>query len=100
MGDITYFVALPFTCTDDGELVAGDAVECPNAGRAIREAERLSRLNAGAVAFSRTGDPSLGEFNDAKVIKRFGELPPDLFDVADEELEEADDGQTPPTPEL
>ncbi len=72
------------SATDDGELVAGDAIECTNAGRAVREAERLSRLNAGAVAFSRTGDPSLGEFSEAKIIKKFGELPADLFEVADE----------------
>ena len=28
-----------------------------------------------AVAFSRTGDPSVGEFEDAVVIERFGEVP-------------------------
>lgn len=77
MGEVTYFVALPFARTDEGELVAGDAIECANAGRAVREAERLSRLNAGAIAFSRSGDPSLGEFADAKIIKQFGELPAD-----------------------
>jgi hypothetical protein len=82
MNEITYFVALPFARTDDGELVVGDAVECANAGR-----ERLSRLNAGAVAFSRSGDPSLGEFNDANIIKQFGELPPDLFEGDDEQVE-------------
>ena len=84
MGEVTYFVALPFAQTDDGELVAGDAVECPNAGRAAREAEWLSRLNAGAVAFSRTGDPALGEFAEAKIIKQFGKLPPRLSLVSRE----------------
>ena len=29
---------------------------------------------AGAVAFARTGDPALGEFEDAVVIQRFGEV--------------------------
>jgi hypothetical protein len=29
----------------------------------------------GAVAFSRTGDPGLGVFEDAVVIQRFGEVP-------------------------
>jgi hypothetical protein len=30
------------------------------------------------VAFSRTGDPATGNFGDAKVIKKFGEVPDDL----------------------
>lgn len=79
MDTITYFVALPFQRTDDGNLVAGEAIECANAERAVREAERLSRINAGAVAFSRSGDPSLGEFSDATVIKHFGEVPEELL---------------------
>jgi hypothetical protein len=32
----------------------------------------------GAVAFSRTGDPAVGEFTDAVVLKVFGEVPGDL----------------------
>jgi hypothetical protein len=41
----------------------------------------LSRApgNAGAaVAFSRTGDPSIGEFSDAIVLRKFGDVPDDL----------------------
>jgi hypothetical protein len=30
------------------------------------------------VAFSRTGDPATGDFGDAKVIKKSGEVPDDL----------------------
>jgi hypothetical protein len=79
MDTITYFVALPFQQTEEGELVAGEAKECQSAQSAIRAAERLSRLNAGAVAFSRSGDPSLGDFSDATIIKRFGEVPSDML---------------------
>jgi hypothetical protein len=32
----------------------------------------------GAVAFSRTGDPATGNFGDAIVIKKFGDVPDDL----------------------
>ena len=35
-------------------------------------------LPRGAVAFSRTGDPATGDFGDAKIIKKFGEVPDDL----------------------
>jgi hypothetical protein len=32
----------------------------------------------GAIAFSRSGDPATGDFGDAKLIRRFGEVPDDL----------------------
>ncbi|WP_198399653.1 hypothetical protein [Bradyrhizobium yuanmingense] len=35
-------------------------------------------LLADAVAFSRTCDSSSGEFGDAKLIRKFGEVPDDL----------------------
>lgn len=58
----------------------GEAVECFNPNAAVMRAEALSRKlgNVAAVAFCRTGDPALGEFGDAKVIRKFGEVPADL----------------------
>jgi hypothetical protein len=41
-------------------------------------AEALSEGHAGAVAFSRTGDPAAGGFGDAKAIRKFGDVPSDL----------------------
>ncbi len=32
----------------------------------------------GAVAFSRTGDPMIGEFSDARLLQKFGNVPDDL----------------------
>ena len=72
---ITYFVALPFVVSDDGDLVAGEAQDRQTASAAVRAAEQMSRASAGAVAFSRTGDPATGEFEDAVVIREFGEVP-------------------------
>ena len=79
MTDVTYFVALPFVAADDG-IAPGEAVECFNPNAAVTRAEALSRKagNVGAVAFSRTGDPATGDFGDAQVIKKFGEVPDDL----------------------
>jgi hypothetical protein len=47
---------------------------------AIRRAEGMSRdpAYAGAVAFKRAGDPNVGEFSDAVVLKKFGDVPEDL----------------------
>jgi hypothetical protein len=75
MANVTYFVALPFARTDDGELVPGEANELQTAGAAVREAQRMAATAAGAVAFSRTGDPATGEFDNAVVIRRFGDVP-------------------------
>jgi hypothetical protein len=40
--------------------------------------QSLLHRDVGAVAFSRTGDPATGDFSDAKVIKKFGDVPDDL----------------------
>jgi hypothetical protein len=34
--------------------------------------------HTGAVAFSRTGDPATGDFRDATVLRKFGDVPDDL----------------------
>jgi hypothetical protein len=46
----------------------------------MMRAEALSRKagHVGAVASSRTGDPATGDFNDAQLIKKFGDVPDDL----------------------
>jgi hypothetical protein len=76
---VTYYVGLPFVRTDDG-TEPGESQECQSEAAAIRRAEGMSRdpANAGAVAFKRAGDPSVGEFSDAVVLKKFGDVPNDL----------------------
>jgi len=46
----------------------------------VMRAEALSRKpgHVGAVAFSRSGDPAVGEFGDAKLIRKFGDAPDNL----------------------
>jgi hypothetical protein len=80
MADVTYYVALRFVQDDAGSPVAGAAEECQSPSGAVRRAEVLSRApgSIGAVAFSRTGDPLAGEFGDAQLLKKFGEVPDDL----------------------
>ena len=79
MAEVTYFVALPFVAADDG-IAAGEPTECFNPTAVVIRAEALSRKpgHVGAVAFSRTGDPATGEFGDATVIRKFGDVPEDL----------------------
>ena len=79
MAEVTYYVALPFIATDDG-ITAGEPMECFNPVAVVIRAEALSRKegHVGAVAFSRTGDPATGDFRDATVLRKFGDVPDDL----------------------
>ena len=79
MTEITSFVALPFDFTD-GDVTAGEPIDCPSPAAAIERAQGLWTImgHTGAVAFSRTGDPATGDFSDATVLRKFGDVPDDL----------------------
>jgi hypothetical protein len=77
---MVYFVALPFVRLDDGGLAPGEAIECSHAGGAVRRAQVMSgdERHCGAIAFSRRGDPNLGDFDDAVILRTFGDVPEDF----------------------
>ena len=79
---VTYDVALPFVRTDEG-IAPGQAQEMPNEPAAVRRAELMSRDpgNSGALAFKRTGDPNMGNFGDATVLRTFGQVPEHLDEL-------------------
>jgi hypothetical protein len=79
MASTVYFVALPFSRTEDG-LIPGQAQECQSANAAAALARTMARSkgNVGAIAFKRAGDPNIGEFGDAEIVLRVGETPEDL----------------------
>jgi hypothetical protein len=66
---MVYYVSLPFIRVEGG-LAPGEAVECPHGAAAIRRAQAmaLDERNAGAIAFSRSGDRNLGEFEDTSLF--------------------------------
>lgn len=75
MSKQTYFVALPFIAGKRGRLAEGEPVMAASASQAIRAAERLLDRHAGAVAFSRTGDPDTGDWEDAVILAEAGQVP-------------------------
>ena len=79
---VTYYVALPFVRIEEG-VAAGEAQEMPNERAAIRRAEAMSRdpANAGALAFKRSGDPGMGNFDDATILQSFGQVPKNLDEL-------------------
>ena len=78
MANVTYYVVLSFVRDDEGELIAEEGVEAPTAFAAERRAQAMIGKKAGAVAFSRSGDPAIGEFDDAVILGCYGEVPSDL----------------------
>jgi hypothetical protein len=85
MGTVTYYVALAFKKAEDdgGDIVACDPREARSSEQAIRMAASLAKEqgHCGAIAFSRTGDPALGEFEDAVILKTVGEVDAGLLTV-------------------
>jgi hypothetical protein len=71
---VTYYVVVPFDWDDEGVLSAGQAHEASNSFAAERGARAIVHQHAGAVAFSRVGDPSIGEFQDAVILAQFGDV--------------------------
>ena len=82
MGVVTYYVAMGFERDEAGELVAMDPLEVRTPSAAVARARSLATTKAGAVAFSRTGDPELGDFADAVILFAQGEVPDDVVSYA------------------
>jgi hypothetical protein len=80
---VIYYTALPFVRLENGGLAPGDAVECPHSSAVIRRADAMfhNEANAGAVALAHIDSPDLGDFEEAMILKTFGDVPED-FDCA------------------
>jgi len=76
MAAVTYHVVLAFMRSEDGDIVATEPKEARSADQAIRMAQSLAATepHCGAIAFSRTGDPAVGDFEDALILKAIGEV--------------------------
>lgn len=82
MALITYFVVQPFTVGKRGRFASLDAKEAQDAEAACRLAERMAAEHGGAIAFSRAGDPDLGDYDDAVVLLVCGQVPRETLDAA------------------
>jgi len=77
LGRITYYVIVSFRMTEDGP-VPDEPRELPNAAAARTAAAALKSEKAGVIAFSRSGDPATGEFEDAVILAQHGEMPDEV----------------------
>ena len=71
---VTYHVVIAFDRDAEGYLKPSEAHEVLSPNVAERRARALALEHAGALMFSRTGDPTTGEFHDAVILARFGEV--------------------------
>lgn len=73
--ETSYFVQA-FNAGKGGRLRADAPIVCKSATGALRTAERLALSKLGVVAFSSTGDPEMGDYDDEPtVIFRNGQFP-------------------------
>jgi hypothetical protein len=72
---VTYFVVQSFQRGKKGGVLADTPVEARSAEAALRLADKLAKGSLGVVAFSRSGDPSSGEFADAVILAHYGYVP-------------------------
>jgi hypothetical protein len=78
MSNVTYYVAIGFDQNEDGELIGTEPLEASSSHAAIARARSLGSTKAGALAFSRTGNPETGDFADAVVLFSTGEVPDEV----------------------
>ena len=71
---MTYHVVIAFDRDAEGDLKPGEACEVLSPIVAERRVCALALEHAGALAFSRTGDPTTGEFQDGVIRAQFGEV--------------------------
>jgi hypothetical protein len=74
MPSVTIHVVQAFA-EQDGGLLAAEPKACPSAASARSLASRLATANAGVIAWSRTGDPELGDWEPAVLLVRTGTIP-------------------------
>lgn len=72
----TVYLVQAFTAGKGGSLKGEVPIPCKSAEGARRTAERLATSKVGVVAFSSSGDPEMGDYDDEPtVILRIGRLP-------------------------
>jgi hypothetical protein len=72
----TAYIVQAFDAGKGGRLKPDSPIACKSAAVALRMAERLALSKLAVVAFSSTGDPEIGDYDDEPtVFFRKGQLP-------------------------
>jgi hypothetical protein len=77
MPSVTIHVVQAFEQREDG-IAAAEPKACQSAFAARALAKRLASTHAGVIAWSRTGDPELGDWGPSVELIRSGIIPDDF----------------------
>ena len=81
-GDMSaMYVVQSFTSGKKGQMLPDSPVQAQNTNHARRIAERLAVRKALVVAFMREGNPTTGEWEDARLIAAFGDIPDEVREM-------------------
>ncbi len=76
---VTYYVVVPFSMDDGGNLAPLEAQEAPNAEAARCQARLGAAKHGGAIALSRVGNLIAGDFGEAVILAVYGEVDVDML---------------------
>lgn len=79
---VTYFVVQPFVLGKKGMIVADLPKQANDLRHCQSLAERYSRTHHGVIAFSRSGNPEFGDWEEAVLIAQYGTVPEDILENA------------------
>lgn len=72
---LEYFVVQTFSVGRQHEMQADEPILAKSLEHSLVIAQALTEKKVGVVAFSRSGDPSIGEYEDAIIHFRYGQTP-------------------------
>ncbi|UHC16038.1 hypothetical protein LRS73_26765 [Methylobacterium currus] len=76
----TYYVVQSFSKSDKG-LTMDEPIQAFSEQCARRLAGNLSTHKPICIAFFRSGNPNTGDFEDAKILVSYGEIPREIMDM-------------------
>lgn len=77
----TVHVVQSFSVNEFGEYAADDPRAFKSAEAAKEQAKKFADRGKPVIAFSRTGDPKIGDYADPEIIVRLGEIPIDVLEA-------------------
>ena len=81
MGQETVHVVQSFTVNEFGEYGADRPTPHRSAAEALRVAAKAHEGGKPVLAFSRTGDPKVGDYSEPLVIAKLGEIPDEVLEA-------------------
>lgn len=79
---VTYYVAQTYQAGKRGALIPDQPKQARNLQHLETMVERLALTSVAVIAFSRSGDPETGEWEEAVIISQHGQVPQELLEMA------------------